>query len=347
MKDKRDMKFFVTDRTTRVATIACAAFLTGAARAQDYDAAENSGWFARVDAVARFNIKATLEHKNPTMGPGVFNNGFVLPDAGGSSTLTWNWGYTDASQIVGSDIVFQRYDNAPTVGKQTIYDDPTLGGEFVGGYRFNDIELGKRTARISLQIGYGYTEFSQSMNFGASGSVTYSTSSHSLNGIIPPSPPYSGTPQGPGPLISLPENNSTTITSGAATSFTGGLDATFQTLRMGPAFEVDLTKKLSMEVGFGYAAVYADASLNYTEVQTFTNPSVPTIKTVRTLDKTDWEPGIYFELLGSYQFTRRLGAFVGADYQYNNSLKLVDAAHKVTIDLSSTFAAKAGIRVLF
>ncbi len=49
----------------------------------------------------------------------------------------------------------------------------------------------------------------------------------------------------------------------------------------------------------------------------------------------------------NYQFTRYVGAFLGADWQYNKALQFGDSSHQIKIDLGSTYAAKAGILVRF
>jgi hypothetical protein len=233
-----------------------------------------------------------------------------------------------------------------------VSDDPLLGGEIVGGYRFTEFEVSNRPVRVAIIVGYSYADFSQDMNFAAAGAAnfttaTYPLNSDPLNSVIAPTAPYAGTFAGPGPLISLTPTSTSTTASAANTAFQGKLDATFHGLRIGPSFDIDLTKNFSLEVGVGYSSVFADASVNYTETTTFANGAVPAINAPATLDRQDWEPGIYFEVLAKYQFTRHLGAYVGGDYQRNNSLKLANATHKFKIDLSSTYAAKAGVIVSF
>src|SRR5215207_213527 len=69
--------------------------------AQIFDDLDTSGFFARAGGMARFNVKATFSGiAPPTLPPGVYENGFVLPDIGGSPVKTWNWGYNSPDQIV-------------------------------------------------------------------------------------------------------------------------------------------------------------------------------------------------------------------------------------------------------
>jgi hypothetical protein len=342
------MKRFSSHRAKYLAVLACAAASSNILHGADLDEDEGGGFYFRVDAAARFNIKASIKANNPVMPAGVYGDGFVLPDVGNNGATTWNWGYNNAAQLVGADLVLHRYDSVPSAGARSLnVDDPTIGGEFIGGYHFTDFEIFKKTARFGIEVGYSHFEFSQNLNFSSTGGASYTTTSFPLNGVIPPTPPYSGTFNGPGPLISINPDNTTTINSGATTTFQGKLDATLQTFRIGPSVEIDLTRQISLGLGAGYSSVYASATLNYAENTTFVDPGVPAINSNVRLNRGDWEPGFYFEVIGNYQFTKNLGAFLGGDYQYNNDLHFGDPAHQVTIGLGSTYAAKAGLSVRF
>src|SRR5688500_3137237 len=104
------MKFSCSASTKPFALLLAAAAATIPARAPVLEDPDRGGWFARLGAVARFNIKATMDARNPVLPAGHFDNGFVLPDVGGSPDLTWNWGYNNASQVGTDTINFHRYD---------------------------------------------------------------------------------------------------------------------------------------------------------------------------------------------------------------------------------------------
>jgi hypothetical protein len=318
--------------------------------AQDDVVGDRPGWFVRADAVARFNLSASLQARNPVLPPGNYNDGFVLPGKGGAiSGRTPFWGYNNPAQVVGDNMEFHRYDNVPSQGDRDLnLDSPTFGGELVGGYRFTGFKVFNRPARVGIEIGYGYSQLSQSMDFSSSGMASYTVDTYPLDGVIPPQAPYSGPFDQPGPLLGLNSNSSTTSASPATSLLRGKLETTLQNVRVGPSFELEVAKNFNMGVGFGYSSMYVDASLNYTEVTTFTNPGIPTINSGNVnIDKAEWEPGIYFELRGEYQFSRYVGAFLGGDYQYNRAFELGDDTHEVKIDLGSTYAAKAGMVIRF
>ena len=342
------MKLSPTNRAKFVVLLACLAASKRGVTAADPDEAASSGWYVRADAIAKFNVKATLQASNPALPTRYYNDGFVLADIGGSDQ-TSNWGYNNASQVVGPNLVFHRYDNVPAVGNRDLnVDDPLIGGEFGGGYHFLDLKLFGLPARLGAEFGYSFSEFSQDMSFAASGTTTYTTDTYSLHGSVPPLPPYAGTSSGVGILLNLSSDSSTTISSSANTVLQGRLETTLHNIRIGPSFELDVAKHLSLGFGAGYASVYVDSSFNYVQTTTFANTGVPAINSGSVnRDHSEWEPGFYFEMRADYQFTRYIGAFLGGDFQYNRSMEFGDESHQVKIDLGSTYAAKAGVIVRF
>lgn len=312
--------------------------------------AEKTGWYTRFGATARFNVKATIRSLPSTGTAGNYDDGFVLPDnSGPGSGQTWNWGYNSASQVNGNQIAFHRYDSLPGIGSQDVnVSDPLLGGEFIAGYHFRDFHIGKKTARVGIEIGYGYSSFSDSLNFAGAGTTTYTADTYALGGLVPPVPPYAGNATGPGPVLSLHPVATSSASSAAATSFEGSLSTTFHNLRLGPVLEVDLSKRLSVAVGAGAASVYADAKLNYLQSVSFVNPAMPALAPVNaTLSHADWRPGAYAELYLSYRLTSIIGVFAGGDFQFNDKLTFGDASHQVEIDPGSTFGAKLGAILRF
>lgn len=339
----------------RLAFLALAAAVLatpGHLRAQDLDQPDRSGWYVRLGAATRFNVKATVTAVPPPAGTGFYRDGYVLPDvAGSASPYTWNWSYNSAGQVVGDHLVLSRLDGTPNIGRQNMnLGNPLLGGEVIGGYHLRDFTIGQRAARLGFELGYGYFSSSAGLNFTGMGTATRTTDGFALGGIVPPVAPYAGTFLGSGPLISLnPDPASRTVVSSpATTAFQGTLNTSLHSLRIGPALEVDLTKHLSAAFGAGFSSVYADARLNYVENVSFSNPAMPALAPTQANDTlAKWRPGVYAELLLNYQFTRRLGVFVGGDFQHNDKMTFGDATHRVSLDLSMTYGLKGGLRLEF
>jgi hypothetical protein len=335
----------------RPALMACvAAGLTtqSLAFAQDLDVPQTSGWSVRLGAVSRFNIKTTVSNVAPATGAGLYDDGFVLPDnSGTASGKTWNWGYTSATQIAGDQLMLHHLDGVSSVGQQDS-SNPAFGGEIVVGYSVYEFQIGKKAARVGIEFGYGYSTLSGNMSSAGAGNATLTTDGYKLNGILPPAPPYAGTAAGPGPLIDLGSSSHTVATAQETTSFQGSLNVNFHELRLGPTLEIDLTKRLSVSAGFGYSAVYADASLDYNESILFNNPAFTSVGPhSATINKTEWRPGVYGNLLLNFRITKLIGVFAGGDYRYNEALNFGDAGHNVKMDLGSTIGAKGGISFSF
>ncbi len=334
------------------ALISVAAGLVGqeVARGQSLEEYERSGWFVRVAGVARFNVKATITGSRPTLGPGMYDTGFVLPDNGGTASgLTWNWGYNSVSQLSANQLTQTRLDAVPTIGHQDFnVSDPILGGEVIGGYQFNPILIGKKTAHVAFEIGYGYSGFSENSSFGAAGTASFTTDTRPVDPILAPIPPYAGTAAGPGPLIDLQPGTHTVILSPVTTAFQSSLKTTFHDFRLGPALDIDLNKRLSVGFGFGYSSVYADSSLAYVETITFANPAFAPIAPAHVdIKKGQWRTGAYAEVRLNYRFTDFVSLFVGGDIKCNRNFSFGDAGHQVDIGLRSTYGAKAGVTVHF
>src|SRR5260221_5382866 len=111
------MNPFYANRAKFIMVLVCFTFLRREIQAAEFAEAEATGWYVRSDAVARFNVRASLHAANPVLPGGHYNDGFVEPDNGGViSGKTWNWGYKSASQVARSRLVLHRYDIVPAVG---------------------------------------------------------------------------------------------------------------------------------------------------------------------------------------------------------------------------------------
>jgi hypothetical protein len=317
------------------------------ASAQMFDDLDTSGFFARAGGVARFNVKAGFSGIAPAKPPsGVYENGFVLPDIGGSATKTWNWGYNSANQIVSDQLVLNRLDGAPVYPSQDIHvSDPLLGAEVIGGYRFSAFEIGKFPARFGVEAGYGYSEFSGDVSSAASHNATRATDSFGLHGVIPPTAPFAGTSEGPGPLIDLQPSH-TEVSSLASSQLGGSLQTALHEFRFGPFFEVDLHPRVTLGVGVGYASVFTDSTFDYHETITGL-PQLPSTQTTTSLARSTWHTGAYAEGRVTYRITELLGVFLAGDIKSYNNHVFGDSSHQLTVNLGTTYAAKAGLNFQF
>jgi len=144
-----------------------------------------------------------------------YNDGYVRQDAGTSfDGTTWHWGYDNASQVQGDELVYQA------TGFQSIRSDAT--GAPNAGPASKDtldgvaphLQFDARSPyhlgpfRIGFSAGFDFMQADQSLafsNFSASQTLeNYRLDyedRYDLDGVIPPLAPYAGSLGGPGPLI--------------------------------------------------------------------------------------------------------------------------------------------------
>jgi hypothetical protein len=144
-----------------------------------------------------------------------YNDGYVRQDAGTSfDGTTWHWGYDNASQVQGDELVYQA------TGFQSIRSDAT--GAPNAGPASKDtldgiaphLQFDARSPyhlgpfRIGFSAGFDFMKADQSLafsNFSASQTLeNYRLDyedRYDLDGVIPPLAPYAGSLGGPGPLI--------------------------------------------------------------------------------------------------------------------------------------------------
>ena len=339
---------------TGVATVAAA--LPILSQAQDQSQViyerdiERSGYFVHLGVRALFNVKASVSRTAPAgIGPGYYDNGFVLPDIGGSeSGLTWNWGYQQQDQVVGDQLRFTRLDNVPDGGTlQDHSSDVSVGGEIVGGVEFGRIQWGKREIRIGAEVGYGYNPYQFEYAGVTAGSSGYTEAAYNLNGILPPVAPYAGTATGPGPLIDLaPATLSTTPTT-SQSSFSGDFKTDLHNLKLGVWAAIPIHNALYTAISFGYASVLADARFQFSEDLTFGNAAIPAVALSATAEERKWNPGFYLQWRLGYDLSRYIGVHIGADYQWNDLMHFSGGGRDLKLDFRYQFAATAAIRISF
>lgn len=285
-------------------------------------------------------------------GAGSFADGFVLPSISTNSTHTWNWGYQDAAQVSGGNLQLQRYDSAPRVGSVDGGSQTTYGGEIRAGFEAIRFELFGRDVRFGFEGGYSYGEISASASGRASGLGSYSTASYPLVGpggqaVIPPLPPYAGTFGGPGPLIPLTPSVSGTQTGAGTAGSEFSLDATVHTFKVGPYFEVPLSRRWIVGLSFGYCTVLPDAEFQYRDVTTFPGTGIPDIREERTARRSDWQPGGYAELRAIFEINRRFALYVAGEFQYNEDLRFGAGGREAVIGMGGVYGATGGLRISF
>ncbi len=250
--------------------------------------AENGMWWWSVGPAYRGDMELTVKGSsyvqqnglhaargsyNSPLGQGaepiytdrVYDDGFVALDPGtieSGDGLTWYWGYTrpDQYNAAADTLTFRRG------GGSRVSVTTTLNGrlddtdrleawavEFTGGGRLTQ----RGQMSIGVQAGLGFLWNIDSRMSGRTYAETITEQRlavvdvYQLDGVVPPAPPYSGTYEGPGPLIpNRPSARSEVVTGGttwrAENEVRIDLDAAVQQLWAGPRFEWEAGKGMQV-----------------------------------------------------------------------------------------------------
>ena len=307
----------------------------------------------RVRISARFGFDVSGEIKNlPPAGgvAGSYDDGYVHPDiSGGAGGKTWNWGYANASQVVGDTIHFDRVENSPRDGTtDSLSKTPTPGFEILYGRELTRLRLSQnRSAVIGAEVGFGTMDYNLSGGSVMNGSVTQTTDIYNLNGITPPLAPYSGNYSGPGPLLNLSPTSSSSTQLAASSSISERVRSLVYGFKLGPYAEVPIYKRLSLELGAGVAAVIADTELSYTE--TVTVPAGVNTMLLRstTIHHSDCLFGFYGTGSLAYEVGTDIRIFVGGQYQHLGNASVTDGSKEATLKLGGTLEAVVGVSIGF
>lgn len=312
------------------------------------------GFWVRTGAVIRsgYNVQFTDSSAALPTGSGNYANGFVRPSVSTNSPYTWNWGYQDASQVQGTTVAYERFDSRPRVGALESGTQSSFGGELRAGFEAFRFEVFDRDVRFGLEAGYSYSSLSASASGSVTGNASYTRGVYSLIGpggtpIIPPTAPYSGTFGGPGPVITLAPVSINTLTGAGTSTVQFGLDADIHTFKLGPYFEMPLSRRWVVGLSFGYCTVLPDSEFTIDEMTSYPGTDIPGSTVKKTIRRSDWQPGGYAELRVNFEINRRVGVYVAGEFQYNEDLEFGGEGRTARVDLGGIYGASAGIRLSF
>jgi hypothetical protein len=357
----------------RTALLLLATSAALSARAQDEEALEPLGIRFRLAGRVQFNLKASFtDAQTPLSGAaGQFADGYVLLGSNTSTSTnagvvtanpgssTWNWGYQRADQVAGNELTLTRFDQVPRVGALDGSGGSTAyGGELWAMYELYSFRsFKKRTAHWGVEAGYGFTTFDASASGTVSGTAIRRQSVYSLGGIVPPSPGYQGgyfgpVPGGPvSPVIDFAPARSSSVQAAGINSLNAAVSTDLHSIKLGPWVELPITDRLTVGLGAGYCAIYAQADLRFSESATFTgNPAefgVASQSLSVNASREDWRPGLYARAVVDFAITPRWSVFAGGDIQSNSDLNFSAQGRGASIQLGSVFGAMAGVQFKF
>jgi hypothetical protein len=304
----------------------------------------------RLSFGARFgmNFKADFRNSafyfnavNPGLAAGgadhTYDDGYVLVDSSGkTSGLTWNWGYQYASQApplsVGDIMQFHAIQSGSAVNNVT--DDPQYGAELTYQRVIGHLPF-QASGRWGLEAGFGFTDLDLRNN--RSGTAPVTTDTFPLNGVLPPGAGYNGTYVGPGALLG--DTPTRTFDIAALTSHQK-LSGQLYSIRLGPFAEWNFTPKLSLAASVGLTL--APASVDYDFSETTTQAGGRTWVASGHSSKTELLYGPYVSGMLRYDFSKRCGVYVGAQFQSLTDLKQSIGSRTARLDQGATVYGVVG-----
>lgn len=270
-----------------------------------------------------------------------YDDGYVHLDSGGNSARTWNWGYQNSSQVSGGAIEFHS-DQLATVplGIEQTSEDLQYGAELNYQRALGTFFL---SGRWGFEGALGYTDLDLNDRRSASGIMTHVIDRYPVIGV-PPTPPYNGPFQGPGPLLGATPLRITTTETAFTTSHQQLSGHAFG-IRVGPFFEWNLTKQLGVALSAGLA--FAETRVRYDFSETTTLQSGGTTITRGSSAKSDLLYGNYVSGTIRYDFTRQWGVYGGAQFQQLNDLEQSVAGRTARLQQGATFYGIAGVSYRF
>jgi hypothetical protein len=248
-----------------------------------------------------------------------YDNGYNRVDVTGNNhgpgfeNTTWNWGYSDPSSIQGNTMVLSSSSSPATASSKNNSDDPQHGFEIT-----YDRELLQKGAwKFGVEGAMGYTRISISDSHRLTATVNRITDTFSIgSGVVVPPAPYSGTFNGPGPVIgSEPGQRTTSVVSSSTDTIVGerSFDADVFGFRLGPYAEVPLNDKFSLLFSGGLYLAVGNSEFKFHE--TVTIEGVGTETHSGSSSQTDFLVGGYIGGNVEYALTTDVGLFVGAQFQ--------------------------------
>lgn len=311
---------------------------------------DHSTWFSLgpqfgLNINARFNRVGNLNSASagPATGGGMnrtYADGYVHVDSSGNAGgQTWNWGYQNASQVQGSTLTMH---SASINGNSSLSQntDPNPGFDLAVGHHFGTVLGGK----WGLQGAFDFTTISVNDSQPVNGTATFISDAYSLGAVIPPLAPYSGSHNGPGPLLG---DTPTRTTASTSVMMTGQrtLDAQVLAFRAGPYYEFPMGKRWSGRLGGGLVLAVADTQYTFNETLTFGNGFV--FKNAGSGSGTEFQAGGYLEGKLLYALTPDTSLFAGAQYENLGTFSRNAGNEQAQLEMGSSVYVLFGIQFNF
>jgi opacity protein-like surface antigen len=292
---------------------------------------------------AGFNVSAKFKNAGVGANPGParsgvnhnYDNGYNRVDVSGNTgqgaceNCTWYWGYERSSQV-SPDGLFLSMSSSSAEAEVDADEDVSHGAELT--YQRELGRIGRAYWGVEGAFNYMTLDISEDV------SLTRITDRYALTvegvTIVPPLPPYAGSFQGPGPVISDIPLRRTERLPGGEREF----EADIYGFKIGPYIEWPFAEKWSLLFSGGLAIASINSDFGFTDARTGASGSD---------SDSDWNFGGYVSGNIIYNITRSVDIFAGVQYQH-----LGDYSHKLDgteaeLDLGQSVYGVVGVGFSF
>ncbi|RME92417.1 MAG: hypothetical protein D6766_10090 [Verrucomicrobia bacterium] len=268
--------------------------------------------------------------------PRTYDNGFVGVDSSGNAGgRTWYWGYQDAAQYDPAFGTLTYQATVNTGNDLTHTEDADPQGGFSLGYTRSLGHTGRVSWGVSLIGGWMAIDARDAVSVSSQeGTIT---DLYTLGSVVPPTAPYSGTVNGPGPAIPDRPTYRVSAVDPVDRSINRKLNGDIWNLQLGPTARIDLCRHAACTLGAGVSLALLDAKLSY--AGTTTDPTGTTTVAGSRSDSTG-AVGAYVRAEVAAFLGRGWDVFAGAQWQYFDDLSLSHGPTRAEVEL------KDGIEVL-
>lgn len=271
-----------------------------------------------------------------------YDDGYVRVDSTGNGLgLTWYWGFDNASQVSGDDLLLSST-RGVNDGRSNSSGDFSQGFEFTFARDMG--ALGR--ARWGFEAAGNYLNVNIGDRKSVSTSLIRTTDTYALDGLDPFNPlgsgtPYRGTFEGPGTLIDdAPISRAEQVIGGGIVTGRHDIEANLWGLRLGPYVEWPLSQRWSVGLNAGLALVLADSEFRFDE----SSGGAPV---TGSSSKTELLPGGYVGAGVTMRLSEATSVSAGVQYQYLGDLTQTANGREAKLDFGKSVLFTLGFNFSF
>lgn len=259
-------------------------------------------------------------------------------------------------------ILFHRYASGASPDEEV---DADYSGNI--NWEINYTRYFNARRRFGMQVGFGVTGFDSTFKDTVSADLYIQQFRHEISQGTRPelSDPVEGsdgsTTQAPytgsntradvdsGDLVDwlAAEESEQTIADGAIVNSSADLRSSMYNFKAGPVYNLNVFRRVSLQLAAGVSAVYYNGSFSVYEVLNIPDMELTPSRGLATSDASEWQVGGYVDANARYQLSDRMNVFSGVQVHSGSAYSQQNEEREVNIDFSSQIFVHAGFGIRF